>query len=435
MNREIYDLSCYNVACGEIGRLQTLFTVPVEAGSTTSINMVGALRLSQLKRYLTLDCKYDLFAFFVPHRHVYANWETFLKEGMNTSETLATYDATAQVGNMEYLGGIKNSATVPAAYVTGYNQIWNEYFRIPNVGVSERADNSMASSTSETDYGYKVARLPAFWNTGSDNISATEAEVPGSAGSGAISLLDLSYQQASYQDEIDKDWFQHRYRDVLKQGWGATGINTDQDERAELLMHEEGWLSGYDVDGTSDASLGNYTGKSQGIVNFKMPPKYFNEHGMIWVMACLRFPSILQEEKHYLSTHTWTYENIAGDANLISVKPPHALTENDFHGEGGSNEWGTHPFGQWYRTQPNRVHKKFHDLEGYPFVAEAGLTLNAYIPQYDGDVWLASETEGVRSYFTNDDLAHWNIVSKAEIEKRSPVPNAATSINTGANIR
>jgi hypothetical protein len=429
-NREIYDLSCYNAVCGQIGRLQTIFTVPTYANDTISINLVGALRLSELKRYLTLDCKVDLFAFHVKHRSIFgSSWTDMIAEGIQHASTLsATYTSTVTV---ECLGGVP-PGNMPDAYPEGYKKIWNDFFRIPNATSEWTGFSNVNAIGNLTEYGKECARLPAFWNTGipDANIDAQDYQEVAPNVSGNIELLDIANIQAEYEDQQDLEWFSHRYRDVLAYKHGSTGISIDADERPELLMHVEQWLSGYDIDGTDIQTLGNYKGKSQGIIQMKMPPKYFNESGMIWVMILLRFPSILQEERHYLMHHSWDYETIAADPALWSIKPPIEMTEDDFHGGGGTDSWGHHPYGQWTRTQPNRVHNLFHGLEGFPFIAEDDISDSTEL-LYEDNVW----GMGGIDFFMSEDLGHWNLVSKAEIEARRNIPQARTSIYAGAHLR
>lgn len=437
-NREIYDLSSMQANCGQIGRLQTLFTVPVYANDSISINMIGAMRLAELKRYLTLDCKVDLFAFYVKHRHIYGSAiEDMVQDGMQGSTVLSTDTAGQRI---EYLGGLP-AGTVPKAYNEGYWKIWNNYFRIPNVEPQDRTSYDISTTSTligtknNLDYGFETARLPTFWNTGipSSLIDAQDHQDVVPNGSGNIELLDIKRVQAEFKDDTDLEWFSQRYRDVLASKHGSTGISIDADERPELLLHQENWLSGYDVDGTDVQSLGNYKGKSQGTVSLNMPSKYFNEHGMIWVMACVRFPSIIQEECHYLMHHTWDYDTIMGDPNVWLAKPPIEMTEDDFHGEGGSDSWGTHPYGQWARTQPSRIHHRFWDLEGFPFIPESSIVTSVYNGvAYDKDGW--SGNNPAMDYFGNEDLGHWNIISKCEIEARRNIPSARTSIYAGADL-
>lgn len=434
MNRWNYDLSCFNAVTGHIGQLQTIMTIPVVANDSIEINLVGALRLAQLKRFLTLDCKVDLFAFFSPYRHAYSNWVDAVRDGINTAETFATYDVSG--GGIltvppDYLGNVPN-ATIPYHYVFGYHDIYYNYFFPPSVVPTGAAGMypsvSVIGDDSGRKYGQLCARLPEFWTTGLNDTrgdSTADAEVAASGGAGAINLIDLRRVQAEYKDALNLDWFGDRYRDVMSAKWGTKGQpNTDADPRPTLLMHESSWLSGYDVDGTDTTSLGDWRGKSQGMVQLRMPYKYFKEHGMIWIMAVLRFPAIMQEQCHYLSCNTLTYDNLMGDPNVISASKPIALDQDDFTGNGSAISMGTHPYAQWYRTQPHRVHHDFWGLEGMPFE-----TVDDFTTHFEAVI---SDFNENNDFFINpNDLGHWNMISKAEINAKRVIPPAVSSIKTG----
>src|SRR5262245_62179854 len=81
-----HDLSHLGFLAGQIGRLITISTTPVIAGDSFEMDAVGALRLSPLRRGLTIDSTVDIFTFYVPHRHVYGEqWIKFMKDGVNAT--------------------------------------------------------------------------------------------------------------------------------------------------------------------------------------------------------------------------------------------------------------------------------------------------------------------------------------------------------------
>src|SRR5258708_12945037 len=79
-----HDLSHLGFLAGQIGRLITISTTPVIAGDSFEMDAVGALRLSPLRRRLAIDSTVDIFTFYVPHRHVYAQpCFKFIKNAVN----------------------------------------------------------------------------------------------------------------------------------------------------------------------------------------------------------------------------------------------------------------------------------------------------------------------------------------------------------------
>src|SRR5258706_436436 len=74
-----HDLSHLGFLAGQIGRLITIPTTPGIAGESSDFDAVGALRPSRLRRGLAIDSIVDIFAFYVPHRHVYGEqWFKFM---------------------------------------------------------------------------------------------------------------------------------------------------------------------------------------------------------------------------------------------------------------------------------------------------------------------------------------------------------------------
>ena len=73
MRRYPYNLGHLIASTGHIGRLMGLTQLPVYAGDSLSIDFGAVLRLSALRRNLTLDAQVDICVFYVPHRHVYGD--------------------------------------------------------------------------------------------------------------------------------------------------------------------------------------------------------------------------------------------------------------------------------------------------------------------------------------------------------------------------
>src|SRR5437762_14280362 len=88
-----HDLSHLGFLAGQIGRLITISTTTVIAGDSFEMDAVGALRLSPSRRGLAIASTVEIFAFYVPHRHVYGEQrKKCMKEGVGASPvpTVAT---------------------------------------------------------------------------------------------------------------------------------------------------------------------------------------------------------------------------------------------------------------------------------------------------------------------------------------------------------
>ncbi len=298
MPRNVYDLTHFSFMAGKIGRLQTLSCIPVTAGDSLTIDLQGVFRLSPLRRNLTVDAIVDLFAFYVPYRHVYGqDWIDFIKQGVDEAITFSTVTVSG-ANALGYLGAPKFSGTLPLWLTAGYNRIWNRYFRAPTDTGSILADTALIAQQDGKDFGELCARKKAIWTTGIESTITTadhELDVTGSV----LDILDLARVRARYRSEQTRDWFGQRYNDLIKDVFGS-GVNTDADERPTLIMRKTQFMSGYDVDGTDDATLGSYSGKSSARCQIRVPRRYCPEHGTIWLMVLVRFPTIHQDEIHYL---------------------------------------------------------------------------------------------------------------------------------------
>lgn len=441
MKRYPYDLSHYVASCGEIGRLQTLSVIPVVANDSISIDFVGAFRLSPLRRALALDCRIDIATFFIPHRHIYGqDWIDFTKAGTNSTTELDAITDPSALGNVYgFIPGV-GGATGHKPYkhlYAGYCQIYNQYWRVPNI---DDPGDLMDETTIPTDqavldYGQPVARLPVLLSTNPKDITdPAYADVSVDVGgTDAFSLFDVRAAMQSLKSNIQRDWFSERYRDILSQVTGSSTVSTDADQRPTLLMRSSNWMSGYDVDGTDDATLGQYAGKSQTLVTHRMPSKYFNEHGCLWTVCALRFPPIFNGEIHPMNNYSpvsgpyASYENIFGDPDVATARTPQAWSMNAFVAQGKTQTIGYMPHSQWYRTQPSWTHPKFHNIAGYPFID----TINS--PTSGVPRWMAYEQPGDYDMFQSTELAHWNVVSKFNVHSKRIIPPASYSIFTGAD--
>lgn len=368
-----YDLSHYSFMSGRIGHLMTLSCIPVIAGDSITLSVNGAIRLSPLRRDLVLDAQCDLFAFYIPHRHIYGdNWQIFIQDGVDEQRDLATITLTAPV---QYLGYNNVNGVVPRWLVAGYNQIWNRYFRIPNGPQDPVDEANVPTSLTNKIFGYSCARLKTLPVSGttsrvdSDDYDLHLSDRSVIVGNVAtLQLNRLAAQKARLKTEVERGYFGNRYTDLLSRTWDGSA-STDADQRPTLLMRTSEWLSGYDVDGTGDANLGQYSGKAAAVVSMDLNRKFFAEHGALWIMALLRFPTIFEKETHYLVRHANpSYKEIAGDPDIVANEIPHRLEMRDMFSDTTSSTFvGYFPYGQWYRYHPSVIHNKYDELTGFPF--------------------------------------------------------------------
>src|SRR5205085_12419944 len=77
---------------------------------------------------------------------------------------------------------------------------------------------------------------------------------------------------------------------------------------------------GYDVDGTDQTSLGQFSGRVQQTYKHSVPRFFVPEHGTMFTLALVRFPPTATKEIQYLNAKgALTYTDIAGDPVLYEI--------------------------------------------------------------------------------------------------------------------
>src|SRR2546429_457633 len=100
-----HDLSHLGFLAGQIGRLITISTTPVIAGDSFEMDAVGALRLSPLRRGLTIHSTGDVFTACVDQRHVYGEqWSNCMKEGFDAPPLLFFFQAEDGIRDVAVTG-------------------------------------------------------------------------------------------------------------------------------------------------------------------------------------------------------------------------------------------------------------------------------------------------------------------------------------------
>src|SRR5205807_8109266 len=86
----------------------------------------------------------------------------------------------------------------------------------------------------------------------------------------SLSLHDaLPISYANLHTDQERDYFMQRYHDVISSFGGKTSY--DADNRPLLVMRSNLWASGYDVDGTDQTSLGQFSGRVQQTYKHSVP--------------------------------------------------------------------------------------------------------------------------------------------------------------------
>lgn len=420
----------------KIGRLMTLLQIPVIAGDSMSIKASIVARLTPLRRQLVIDPLTDIYAFFVPHRHAYPNWIDFLYGGVDENETLATF--TGGPHFLNHIGArVQPNGVVPAHILSGYNQIWNRNFRVPSDettadGFGILPDLYQGDGVQWAEYGARCAYPQNAWNTGIINqVEDNDKQVPITGG--VLDVVALEQIRARYGSEQQQNFFaraSNRYNDNLKAKFGTGGVNIDADERPALLAHTSDYLSGYDVDGTGDTSLGQYQGKGIAKFSLGVPRKHFLEHGSIFILGLIRYPLMVYGEAHYLNRiPNGSYKQIACDPRINAAEPPQNPTDIIALQLGNATVDFKEviPYANYTRTMPTAyIHDDFAQQQGFPFVANGNFGGSYKNLHYvNPDLY-----NGV--FQTPNQLAHAQMYSNFDISCSRVAPSALSSVFSGA---
>lgn len=426
-----YDLGHLIFSCGAMGRMMTLDCIPVLAGDRLALDYVGSFRLSPLRRGLAIDCKVDIMSFYIPHRYSYTDsttgdWTKFVEEGVGTTEVLKTTDyipddsSNAGALGLNYYT-FSGQRDVPRWIPAGYRNIWNNYIRPPTTtSVEKRAFQSWADS--ERRYGLPTARLKRLWSTvlPVSEFDQAKLKVPVASGTADLDLIDLQYQYAKLRTEQEREYFNIRYRDIVRSFGGFTNHNVDN--RPHLLYRSSFWSSGYDVDGTSKDALGQFSGRVLQAFRHRVPRYKCSEAGSVWTVAIARFPSSNTQENHFLARRIEpTYAEIVGDPVIVGNQRLYPLAADDIFSTNLKTELGKVPYAQWYRYHPDVIHPNYRTLQGFPFLQDP----------------VTSQTNAVleraASYdqcFSTLQLGHWNIQARSNAHVIRNLPSSRSSMLT-----
>src|SRR6266853_651676 len=376
-----HDLSHLGFLAGQIGRLITISTTPVIAGDSFEMDAVGALRLSPLRRGLAIDSTVDIFTFYVPHRHVYGEQGIkFMKDGVNATP-------------------------LPTVNTTGY--------------IDRAEANPNELNQDDARYGFRCCHLKNIWTA--PLPPETELSRQMTTSTTSIDIMGLQAAYANLHTDQERDYFMQRYHDVISSFGGKTSY--DADNRPLLVMRSNLWASGYDVDGTDQTSLGQFSGRVQQTYKHSVPRFFVPEHGTMFTLALVRFPPTATNEIQYLNAKgALTYTDIAGDPVLYGNLPPREISMKDVFRSGDSSKKFKIAEGQWYRYAPSYVSPAYHLLEGFPFIQEppsGDLQERVLIRHHDYD-----------QCFHSVQLLQWNSQVKFNVTVYRNLPTTRDSIIT-----
>src|SRR5205807_1784902 len=95
----------------------------------------------------------------------------------------------------------------------------------------------------------------------------------------------------------------------------------------------------YDVDGTDQTSLGQFSGRVQQTYKHSVPRFFVPEHRTMFTLALVRFQPTPTTEIQYLNSKgALTYTDIASDPVLYGNLPPREISMKDVFRSGDSSK-------------------------------------------------------------------------------------------------
>src|SRR3712207_1577448 len=268
-------------------------------------------------------------------------------------------------------------------------------------------------------YGFRCCHLKNIWTA--PLPPETELSRQMTTSTTSIDIMGLQAAYANLHTDQERDYFMQRYHDVISSFGGETSY--DADNRPLLVMRSNLWASGYDVDGTDQTSLGQFSGRVQQTYKHSVPRFFVPEHGTMFTLALVRFPPTATKEIQYLiATGALTYTDIAGDPVLYGNLPPRELSMTDVSLSGDSSKQFKIAEGQWHRYAPSYVSPAYHLLEGFPFIQEppsGDLQERVLIRHHDYD-----------QCFQSVQLLQWNSQVKFNVTVYRNLPTTRDSIMT-----
>ncbi|CAE6459774.1 unnamed protein product, partial [Rhizoctonia solani] len=262
------------------------------------------------------------------------NWIKFMKDGVNATP-LPTVNTTGYIDHAAFLGTINpDTNKIPKHLFQGYLNIYNNYFKAPWMPDRTEA-NPNELNQDDARYGFRCCHLKNIWTA--PLPPETELSRQMTTSTTSIDIMGLQAAYANLHTDQERDYFMQRYHDVISSFGGKTSY--DADNRPLLVMRSNLWASGYDVDGTDQTSLGQFSGRVQQTYKHSVPRFFVPEHGTMFTLALVRFPPTATKEIQYLNAKgALTYTDIAGDPVLYGNLPPREISMKDVFRSGDSSK-------------------------------------------------------------------------------------------------
>src|SRR5688500_863683 len=208
-----------------------------------------------------------------------------MKDGVNATP-IQTVNSTVYIVHAVVLVMIyADTYKIPKHLFQGYLNVYNMLFRAPWVPDRTEA-NPNELNQDDARYGFRCCHLKNIWTAPLPPETELSRQMTTSTTSLDIMVLQAAY--ANLHTDQERDYFMQRYHDVISSFGGKTSY--DADARPLLVMRSNLRASGYDVDGTDQTSLGQFSRRVQQTYKHSVPRFFVAELGTMFTLALVRFP-------------------------------------------------------------------------------------------------------------------------------------------------
>lgn len=222
-----------------------------------------------------------LYAFYTPYRLLSANWVPFLADPQSALPLPTTTVSWSQM----FEG--RTTATISSFGRRAYKLIYNQFFGMDS-GLGDSWYTNVEDDTVTSMFALRTTdQFNAKVQIGTE-VATPTATYPVSGG-GTIATIDLNDLRQRLKDAKSvrrADMTGDKYVDALRR------MGVDLDWRVQLAPEFLGMSKKEFLPKDTRASDATNTGRAwsryQEQLELRTPRKFFAEHGMIWVLACVR---------------------------------------------------------------------------------------------------------------------------------------------------
>jgi len=340
---------------GKIGRVNVLRQQLLMPGETINTKLNGSIKLEATRERESLRINANLATFITPVRWLDDNWTDYVREGPETSATIAT-SAQTNLGALG-LGSSGASISIPTFFRNAVLRIYNEWYKWPE-------DDDV---TAWPDDGEIAVPLQASWSRCRENLDPTNSEDYTVASGTDFDVRDLAEIQARFKSAMQRDILSYnRYMELLKEMFNADG-SREVDQVPIKLDETSLGVSPRELPATDSAGLGDWQSVYDFGVEHAINSITAPEHAVLTYMLVIRFAPVI-EGRNPLTVQDPVWADLVGDPEILRASEPQAVRVRDIAAENTTGQIGYLPAGWRWRNGWDVVGKRIDDANSFPMM-------------------------------------------------------------------